>query len=94
MPVSKTRKKAKQKQIILTESKLNKLRYECTKDAVQAAYSIFWHALRDEFDISIEDLRRLQIKVEQVSEDVDKGLITVADIRDVLKQEDGIYITR
>ena len=94
MPVSKTRKKPKQKQVVLTESKLNKLRYECTKDAVQAAFAIFYHALRDEFDFSVADLRRLQIKVDTVSEDVEKGLITVADIRDVLKQEDDIIITR
>lgn len=94
MPVSKTRKKVKQKQVVLTESKLNKLRYECTQDAVQAAFAIFYHALRDEFDFSIADLRRLQIKVNAVSEAVSDGTINVADIRDVLKQEDGILITK
>lgn len=65
---------------------------EAQEVAVKLAWSIFFTVLRDKEGYELDDLRRVWNEVEDLSDSIAGGYCTVADLRDVLKQEIGAAI--
>lgn len=65
---------------------------EATEAAVKLAWSILFTVLRDKEGFELEDLRRVWDEVDDLSDSIAQGYCTVADLRDVLKQEIGANI--
>ena len=61
--------------------------------ALRAAWSIFFTVLRDKEGYTLEDLRRAWKEVEDLSDSIAKGYCTIADLREILKLEEGVCLT-
>lgn len=61
-----------------------------TREAVEFAWAVIFTALRDKEGMELEDLRRIWQEVNDVAESFEKGYITIADLKKVLKDEIGV----
>lgn len=87
------KKKSNPRKRPATQADVNRAKKEAQTDAIRLAWSIFFTVLRDKEGYeSIEDLKRVWKEVEDLSDSIAKGYCTVADLRDILKQEAGAYI--
>lgn len=59
------------------------------EEAIKLTWSIFFTVLRDKEGYEIEDLQRVWKEVEDLSDSIAKGYCTVADLRQILKEEAG-----
>ena len=75
-----------------TVQDVNRAKEKAVEEAVAQCWSIFFRVLIDKHGATIQELQQLWREVEDYSEDVAAGKLTVADIRDSLKQEDGVII--
>lgn len=75
-----------------TVQDVNRAKERAVAEAVTQCWSIFFRVLIDKHGATIPELQQLWREVEDYSEDVAAGRLKVADIRDSLKQEDGVII--
>lgn len=76
-----------------TQADVNKAKKTATDEAVVLAWSILFTVLRDKEGMGIDDLKRIWKEVDDLSDSVVKGYVSVADLRNVLKEELGVELT-
>lgn len=91
--MSKKKKVNPQRQIV-TVAELKRVKKRVYKEAVCAAMAIFFTVLRDKEGFEVRDLQRVWSEVNNLSDAVSEGYVTLADLRNTLKEEAGIYIER
>lgn len=75
-----------------TRADVDKARRIAKEEAADAAMAIMITALLDKMGWTTEQVLELWGHVQEVSESIREGRITVPDLKDVLKQEEGIVI--
>ena len=75
-----------------TAADIKRAKNEATEATVRKAWSIFFTVLRDKEGYSLEDLIRVWREIEDLSDSIARGYCTVADLKDVLRQETGARI--
>lgn len=75
-----------------TRADVDKARRIAKEEAADAAIAIMVTALMDKMGWTTEQVLELWGHVQEVSESIREGRITVPDLKDVLKQEEGIVI--
>jgi hypothetical protein len=75
-----------------SQADVKKARKKGRDEALKTAWSIMFTVLRDKEGYDLENLQRVWKEVEDLSDSIVKGYCTVADLRDVLKQEIGANI--
>lgn len=63
-------------------------------EATQLCWSIMFTVLKDNFGFSDDQIRRCWAQVEKLSEEIAEGRISVNDLRQVLREEYDIKLTR
>lgn len=74
----------------VTQADLKKAKNEAVSEAIETAWAIFFTALRDKEGFTTEDLQRLWGEVNDLSDSIVQGYVNVADLKNVLKQEEGL----
>ena len=90
MPVSKNRKMKRQKHIQITESELKKIKKQATQETVRHVHVLFFTVMRDKEGYGVKRLQRLYAEVEDLSDSVNRGYVTISDLFKVLEEESGI----
>ncbi len=75
-----------------TQADVQRAKRDAKNEAVQFAWAILFSVLRDKEGYSIEDLRRVWAEVENLSDSIIKGYVSVADLRTALREEAGINL--
>ena len=64
------------------------------REAVMSAIAIFFTVMRDKEGYGIKRLRRLWDEVNDLSDSITKGFVSVPDLIKVLEEEAGIVISK
>ncbi len=75
-----------------TQADVEKAKREASSEAIDAAWAIFFTALRDKEGFGPKRLRRVWDEVNAVSESISKGYVDVRDLMDTLRDEAGIVL--
>ena len=86
------KKKVNPRRQPVTMADVKRAKSEAEEASLKAAWSIFFTVLRDKEGYSIDDLRRAWSEVEDLSDSIAKGYCTVADLRDILRTEEGVKL--
>lgn len=86
------KKKKSPKSIPATRADVDRARRMAKEEAADAAIAIMMMALMDKMGWTTEQVLELWGHVQEVSESIREGRITVPDLKDVLKQEAGIIV--
>ena len=85
-------KKVNPRRIPVTQADVNKAKEAAVAEACELAQTILFSVLRDKEGFTYEDLQRVWDEVNSLSESIAEGYVSVADLRNALKQEDGIIL--
>lgn len=72
-----------------TQADLNRARKQATHEAIEFAWAIIFSVLSDKEGMEYADLRRIWTEVNDLSESISKGYVTIPDLKQVLKLEKG-----
>lgn len=75
-----------------TQADVNKAKRDAQEEALKLAWSILFTVLRDKEGYEVEDLKRVWEGVENLSDSIVKGYVSLADLRYALKEEAGINL--
>lgn len=75
-----------------TMADVKRAKAEAEGNALKTAWSIFFTVLRDKRGFTLDDLRETWEEVERLSGSIAKGYCTVADLRNILGEEEGIAL--
>ena len=75
-----------------TRADVDKARRIAKEEAADAAMAMMFSALIDKMGWDIDGIRELWTHIESIDQDLREGRVTIADLKDVLKQEEGIVI--
>lgn len=84
------RKKVNPRRRPATAADVKKAKEQAQSFALDAAWAIFFTALRDKEGFGEKRLRRVWDEVNAISDSIQREYITVADLRRALKEEAGI----
>lgn len=88
------KKRVNPRNIPATMADVKRAKQSAMDEAVNACYAIFFSALRDKMDEPIERLQELWGHVNDLSDSVARGYVTVPDLLNTLKEEAGIVLMR
>ena len=88
----KRKKKTNPRRQPVTMAEVKRAKADAEDQALRAAWSIFFTVLRDKEGYTLDDLRRVWSKVEDLSDSIAKGYCTVSDLREILKLEEGVCL--
>lgn len=88
----KHKKKVNPRRQPVTMAEVKRAKADAEDQALRAAWSIFFTVLRDKEGYTLDDLRRVWSKVEDLSDSIAKGYCTVSDLREILKLEEGVNL--
>lgn len=74
----------------VTQADLNKAKNAAVSEAIEMTWAIFFTVLRDKEGHKTEDLQRIWGHINDLSESIVQGYVNVADLKNVLKQEEGV----
>lgn len=74
----------------VTQADLKKAKNEAVSEAIEMTWAIFFTVLRDKEGYATEDLQRIWGEVNDLSESIVQGYVNVADLKNVLRQEEGL----
>ena len=86
------KKKVNPKRQPVTMADVKRAKDEAMREATKAAWAIMFTVLRDKEGHTLEDLKRIWAEVDDLSDSIIKGYCTVADLRVILKEEEGANI--
>lgn len=66
---------------------------DATADAVESAWAILFMTLRDKEGYEADDLKRVWDEVGKLSLEINEGRVSVADLKNTLKEEIGAVLT-
>ena len=75
-----------------TMADVNKAKKDARREAVEFAWAILFMVLRDKMGFSPEDLSRLWKYVDEYSTQIERGAVTVPDLKTMLKEEAGVVL--
>ena len=88
----KKKKKTNPNRQPVTMADINRAKQKATSELMEYVWSIFFTVLRDKENFSQEDLQRVWLEVEDLTDSISKGYCTVGDIKHILKLEEGVIL--
>ncbi len=86
------KKKVNPRRHTVTQADVNRAKKEAQVNAVKAAWAIMFSVLRDKFGWDVEQLQKMWDEVEDLSDSVTQGYVSVADMMQTLEEEAGIHL--
>lgn len=84
------KKKVNPRKKPVTQADLNKAKNAAISEAIEMTWAIFFNVLRDKEGYTTEDLQRVWGEVNNLSDSIVQGYVNVADLKYILKQEEGV----
>ena len=85
-----TKRRKSPKSIQATRADIDCIRRKVKNEAAEEAMAVMFVALIDKMGWQLPQIQELWTHVQAISEDIQEKRITVADLKDVLKQEQNI----
>ena len=85
-------KKTNPRKVIVTAEDVKKATKAGVNETVSATQVIFFTVLRDKEGYDIEKLKEFWKKVQSLSDEILEERVSIGDLRNVLREEAGIYI--
>lgn len=76
----------------VTQADIDKAKREATDAGVTYAWAIFFSVLRDKEGADVETLRRIWAEVEDLSDSVVRGYVSIRDLQRTLEEEIGAVL--
>lgn len=73
-----------------TQADVKRAKQAAQDEAIKLAWTIFFTVMRDKEGYGIKRLRRLWAEVENLSDSIAKGYVSMDDLRNALREEAGI----
>lgn len=89
-----SKKKTNPNRIPATMADVNKAKAKAQEEAVKIATAIFFTVMRDKEGWGVKRLQRLWDEVNELSDSLSRGYVSVKDLLWVLNEEAGIVIER
>lgn len=86
------KKKVNPRKVPATKADVERAKEKARDEALTLAWSILFTVLRDKEGYEGEDLKRAWLEVEYLSDSIIKGYVNCADLRNALKEEEGICL--
>lgn len=80
------------RRIPVSKADIDKAKNKAADEAIERAWSIFFTVLRDKEGYDLEGLQRVWNHVINLSDSVVKGYASIADLKHILKIEEGVNI--
>lgn len=90
--MKRAKPKKKKPHITITESKLNRIKYEVTKDATDRACLVLLAAAADELKLDEEQIMNVMIRTDRYANHIDDHVIRMEDIRKSLEKNTGLSL--
>ena len=90
----KKKKKPNPRNIPVSMADLERAKKQAVSEAIDTAWAIIFTVLRDKEGHSGEDLQRIWNEVNDLSDSIRKDYVTVPDLKNVLKQEEGCVLEK
>ena len=87
-----SKKKTNPRRKPATMADVKRAKQEATSELMSFVWSIFFTVLRDKENYNLDDLRRVWMEVEDLSDSIAKGYCSVSDIKHILKIEEGAVL--
>jgi hypothetical protein len=84
--------KVNPRRIPVSKADIDKAKDKAVDEALERAWSIIFTVLRDKEGYNLEGLLRVWNHVMNLSDSVVKGYVTIADLKHILKIEEGANI--
>lgn len=75
-----------------TQADVEKARQEAFADAIRMCWAIYMTVLYDKEHAQVEDIKRVWGEIEELSQSITEGYVTVSDLTNVLKTEYGVNL--
>lgn len=85
-------KKVNPRKRLATQADVNRAKREAQEYAVVCAWAIFFTVMRDKEGYGIKRLVRLWERVNELSDSITQGYVSVEDLRKTLEDETGIVL--
>ncbi len=92
--MKKKKKKPNPSNIPVSKADVDRAKKQAVSEAVDIAWAIIFTVLRDKEGHSAEDLQRIWKGVNDLSDSIRQGYVTVPDLKEVLKQEEGCVLEK
>lgn len=86
------KKKVNPRKKVVTQADLKKIKNEVADEMTEITWVIFFNVLRDKEGFTTEDLQRVWGEVSDLSDSIIKGYVSISDLKNVLKQEEGLVL--
>lgn len=86
------KKKVNPRRIPATHADIQKAKKDATSEAISFAWAIMFTCLHDKEGWGKTRLQRLWKEIEDLSDSVSKGYVSVADLKHTLKEEMGVEL--
>lgn len=73
-----------------TQADVKRAKQAAQDETIKLAWTIFFTVMRDKEGYGIKRLRRLWAEVENLSDSIAKGYVSMDDLRNALREEAGI----
>ena len=90
--MKRVKTKKKKPHITITQAKLERIKYEVTKDATDRACLILLCAAADEVGLDEDQIIKVMIRTDRYARSVDDHLVRMEDIRKSLEKNQGISL--
>lgn len=90
--MKRAKPKKKNPHITIPQSKLERIKYEVTKDATDRACLVLLAAAADELKLDEDQIVRVMIRTDRYANSLDDHLIRMEDIRMSLEKNQGISL--
>lgn len=75
-----------------SQADVKRAKQQAKDEAVTIAWAIMLTVLRDKESYDVEAIKRVWREVEELSESILEGYVSVADLKTAMKEEAGIYL--
>lgn len=86
------KRKVNPRRIPVSKADIDKAKSETVNEAVETAMALMFTVLRDKEGYDLEGLRRVYGHINDLSDSVANGYVTIPDLKYVLKTEAGVNI--
>lgn len=90
--MKRVKTKPKKPHITITQSKLEKIKYEVTKDATDRACLILLTAAADELGLDEDQIIKVMIRTDRYANYVDDHILRMEEVRKCLEKSTGMSL--
>ena len=78
----------------VTQADIKKAKELIAAEMIENVWTLVFSVLRDKENATTEDLHRIWGEINDLSDSISQGYVSLSDLKNALKQEEGLVFTR